>query len=86
MSNISQREARRLRKENSQLLKMLMDQRSDWRGEWPEGTVICRLTQAPDAIRFCVATARRLHHAVVCAVQDKDVVFFGAELPRVRVK
>jgi len=79
---ISQREAKRLRRENVRLLKMLSEQRKDWRGEWPEGTVICRLTQAPDAIRFCVETARRLHHAVVCTVQGTDVVFFGAELPK----
>ena len=81
--HISQREARRLKRENNRLLKMLADQRKDWRGEWPEGIVIGRLSPAPSPIRYQVATARRLKHAVVCTVQGDDVVFYGAELPKV---
>ena len=78
MTKISQREARRLKRENIRLEKILSEQRNDWRGEWPEGTIIGRL-KTGDVTLAIVDTARRLNHAVVVTKQGEDIVFFGCK-------
>jgi hypothetical protein len=78
MAAISQREARRLKRENLALQEILSEQRKDWRGEWPEGAVIGRI-KAGDVMTAIVETARRLNHAVVVTKQGEDIVFFGCK-------
>ena len=78
--HISQREARRLKRENARLQSILSGQRKDWRGEWPDHVaVLGRLVKPGNPIISQVDTARRLQHAVVVTVQDNDLLFFGCK-------
>jgi len=81
MSKISQREARRLRREVKRLEEVIREQRRYWATEWPNSTVLGRLA-VPSETQAMVRTARILKHAVVVTLEGENLKFFGLELPK----
>lgn len=79
---ISQREAHRLRREVERMSSVFDAMLRNWRGEWPDATVIGRVENAGCEVLAIVETARRLKHAVVVTRQGRDLVFYGSELPK----
>lgn len=75
---ISQREARRLRKEVTRLRRIIESQNLRWSAEWPSSTVICR-EEVNVGTLASIRTARALHHAVIAVVQDNKIAFFASE-------
>lgn len=79
---ISQREARRLRKRVNELEVLENSRRWTWVSEWPCGTFIASINvmgidnHAPEII----ATARKLKHAVVASVENREVRFYALPL------
>ena len=80
---ISQREARRLKKEVAQLTSRLEGQNRRWSSEWPGGVNFSRLliggeSQAVGRIQ----TARALGHAVVVlpSSDGKELLFYAIKL------
>ena len=61
---ISQREARRARKELEQLRNQERARRNAWTMEWPRGVHLCDLVVSQEEWAQ-VSTARKLKHAVV---------------------
>jgi hypothetical protein len=81
---ISQREARRLRKENAQLRFEMNAQLSKWSSTWPSSTSIGSVQLADDSKMYGrIEATRMLNHAVVVIAEGNGrIVFFACELPR----
>ena len=78
---ISQREARRLRKRNIELERILSEQRYRFQREWPNSTVVARCEV--DSVTYAqVCTARLLRHALVAVpVEGRTLAFYAELLP-----
>ncbi len=61
---ISQREARRLRRELTELRQQIDHERNTWRSDWPNATHL-RAFEAPPLVYEAVRVARELGHAVI---------------------
>jgi hypothetical protein len=81
---ISQREARRLRKENAQLKFEMDAQLSKWSSRWPSSTSIGSIQLADDSKMYGrIEASRMLNHAVVLIAEGNGrVACFACELPR----
>lgn len=83
---ISQREARRLRKEVMRLNAVLSKQQNDWSEDWPGGTHICTIFQLPELVMASIRTARRLNHAVVVVDVRDEVNVYALPISSCAVK
>lgn len=78
MTHISQREARRLRKQLRELEQRDNRRSNAWAQDYPGGTVIATISLAAlPKENSAISTARKLKHAVV-AISDGDLVRFYA--------
>ena len=76
---ISQREARRNRKEVERLKGIIQAQRRTWSQEYTGGTHIGSVTWQPnEQMPVAIRTARKLGHAVVCVGSDSGEIRFVA--------
>jgi N-acyl-L-homoserine lactone synthetase len=80
MANISQREARRMRRELEALKETIREQRRVWSSDWPGGVNIDQF-DADEATAATISTARKLGHAVVCTVSSHKLYFYALPLP-----
>lgn len=79
---ISQREARRLKKENELLREELRNQRHVWSSEFPGGVHVGIINNPADLIRVAVLTSRKLGHAVIATVNsEQNLLFHALPLP-----
>jgi hypothetical protein len=76
--NISQREARRLRKKVQEFEQKFRAQTDRWIGEWPGSVILHRLPVDKETVAI-VKTAKALRHAVVVTMQDDRLVFWGSQ-------
>jgi len=80
--NISQREAKRLRRRVSELERMISDARNGYRSDYP-GVEICR-ENVTVRTATAVDTARRLEYAVVAVLSGEyELRFYAAKQPKV---
>lgn len=85
MTTISQREARRLRKEVARLTGIIRAQRRTWSQEYIGGIHLQTVPWQPnDSVPVSIRTARSLGHAVVCMCDETGQVRFIA-LPHPKV-
>lgn len=76
---VSQREARRLRKQVAAFEKAEHDRRYAWAKEWPGGTDIGRTQLGGESkLLGSILTARKLNHAVVAVADTDGTVYFMA--------
>jgi hypothetical protein len=82
MPQISQREARRLRRRVAELEKLDRDRLQSWTKEWPQGVDVGRThVPADSSLIGSLLTARKLGHAVVVLPdRDGDIYFFACPL------
>jgi hypothetical protein len=79
MANISQREARRLRRRVEELESRERARRATWGQEWFGGVVVASCKWEPsDVVPVAIRTARLLTHAVVVKADDAGNVRFVA--------
>jgi hypothetical protein len=74
---ISQREARRLKKQVTLLKSELNRQRNAWIRDWPNGVNIASLDIPTDSYT-AIHTARKLSHAVVVTTDRANCINFYA--------
>lgn len=74
---ISQREARRLKKEVARLRQAFEAQRRVWGQEYLGGVEIARVTTNVE-VATAIRTARKLSHAVVVIGEDGDLLRYMA--------
>jgi hypothetical protein len=75
---ISQREARRLRKQVADLLSAEQTRRNRWSREYPDGISIRLWT--PDAVSMAVFdTAGKLGHIIVCKIDGSQIHFYAVK-------
>jgi hypothetical protein len=75
--NISQREARRLRKRVAELEQQQRRQRQVWANEYATGLYIGTVANAPIAPRIAIHTARVLGHVSVALMSGDDIKFYA---------
>lgn len=82
MTDISQREARRLRKRVNALEAAQRDRARRWASSWPGGINIATAKWDQDGlVPVAIRTARALRHAVVVTADDDGTVrFYGCTL------
>lgn len=80
MSNISQREARRLKRRVEQLESLLRRQRNCWSLQYPGGAHIGSITNLPNVADW-VRVSRLLGHAVVAINNGTDINLFALPHP-----
>lgn len=77
MPRISQREARRLRKEVVQLREIEDKRRRSWSADYPGGVNLVNVVVQPD-VHAIIKTARKLGHAVVVTNYGDNTAQFYA--------
>ena len=76
---ISQREARRLKKQVEELLRDERSRLGKWAMDWPGGVNVASTQWGPnDVVPVAIRTARLLGHAVVAMADSNGLVRFMA--------
>lgn len=74
---ITQTEAHALKRRVAELEKVLNNQRNAWVREWPEGVHLGSL-QVSDTLYATLMVARKLKHAVVITLVNRNYIDFHA--------
>jgi hypothetical protein len=77
MKKISQREARRMRKELQALRKRDEARERSWSSEYPDAIHIASSSPSTDVVAI-IKTARKLGHAVICTAEGDGKIFYYA--------
>lgn len=89
MDKISQREARRLRKQvkdQSQRIRNLEWDIRRWRStnSLPEGSEIYRTGNAENSLHWAISTAQKLEHTVIARFYNGEIIFKALPSPKER--
>lgn len=81
MNHISQREARRTKKELFELKQRLSRQMNVWSSDYPNGVHLASI-EATTEVLAIVKTARKLARAVVVTQESNQIRFYACEAVR----
>ena len=83
-AKISQREARRLKRQVEELMEREESRLSRWTSDWPGGVCLGSMPRERDWLSGRIEASRMLGHAVVVLEKDGTLKFYAVPLEKTR--